>query len=134
MRIDPREIYIKRLLTLDRSTNRSFRDFFYLALLILEEPDGKENTDVEKAEDLLFFFLSQFKTEKGLPSIESILFELDNMRVLNKKYLLIKTRQTRKKFTYTEVIIMLQNLEDEIMLMIRKKAKNIRILNPDIQA
>ena len=128
LRFDPRENYIKRLLLLDRTTNRSFRDFYHRALLILHG-----SKEIKKVETLMAEFLHEFRSEKGIPGLESILYELDNMRIHGKKYLLVKTRYTRRKFTYPEVYFMLQQLEDEIMRLLREKMKNIRILNPDNQ-
>ena len=133
MRIDPREIYIKRLLLLDRTTNRSFRDFYHLSLLILQGSGEEESDEVLGVQMLMDDFLHEFRSEEGIPGMESILYELDNMRIKGKSYLLVKTRYTRRKFRYAEIVFMLQVLEDEIMYLIRHKIKNIRILNPEIQ-
>ncbi len=134
MRIDAREIYLKRILTLDRSTIQSFRQFYHLSLLFLQDPDSeKDSKEIIIIQLAMFDFLRKFRSEKGTPGLESILYEMDALRLNGKKYLKVKTRYTRKKFTYPEIMFLLQELEDMIMVMVRKKAKNIRIMNPEIQ-
>lgn len=133
LRIDPREVYLKRLLSLSRPDYRSFRPFLNLALLFLENPATHEDSEeVTAALQTVKEWLKQFDTDRGEARLDYILLQLDIMAVYGRKYLKIKTRYTCKKFTFQEVVIGLGRVEDEIMFLIREKAREVRITNPDV--
>lgn len=135
MKVDIREIYLKRLLTLDRSTHASFQQAFGLIVLFLEDkkpPREDEFTDVEKAYNALEVFTSRFANEHGIPPLQYVLWELDKMRWSGKEILRIKSRYRRKKFHYQEILLWMNDLEDYLLEIVRAKAATIRITNPEI--
>ena len=135
MKVDIREIYLKRLLTIDRYSHASFQQAFGLIVLFLEDnkkrPDD-EPSDVEKAYDALEVFTSRFANENGIPPLQYILWELDKMRMSGKEILRVKSKYRRKKFQYQEILLWLNDLEDYLLELVREKAKTIRITNPEI--
>lgn len=128
LRIDVREIYLKRLITLDRYTHSSFKTALNLMLLFLQ----KNPSDVEEALLAVDSFLYKFRNEKGVPSLDYVLYELDKMRTSGKTVMRIKSRYKRTKYTYQEVTGWLADLEDYILDIIRAKADTIRITNPEM--
>lgn len=135
MKVDIREIYLKRLLSLDRSTHASFQQAFGLIVLFLEDKKKRrddELTDVEKAYDALEVFTSRFANENGIPPLQYILWELDKMRWSGKEILRVKSKYRRKKFQYQEILLWLNDLEDYLLELVREKALTIRITNPEI--
>lgn len=132
VRIDPRETYLKRMLTLDRSRHMSFLAFVNLVRLFLQNPGvGKENVEVSYVEEAIADFLHEYRSEKGVPSLEWMLYELDLMQHLGKRWLKVKTRKTCKKFLYPEVLFRLRGLEDYLMFLVRQRTKEVRIMNPE---
>lgn len=132
MKIDPREIYIQRLLTIDRSMHLSFAEVLNLAYFILQsnDPKAKEDEDVERMDEAVQAFCDQFRTEKGTPTLELILHQMDTMKLSNRKWLVLKTRKKRLKLTYFQLAIKLRELEGYIMHLVRERSKSIRIVNP----
>lgn len=130
LRPDVREIYLKRLLTLERYNHASFQQALNLMLLVLDDPNDPEpvTTALEAVDD----FRARFANEQGIPPIEYILWELDKMRMTGREILRVKSKYRRKKFSYQEILLWLNDLEDGILELVRKKAQNIRITNPEI--
>ena len=128
LRIDVREIYLKRLITLDRYTHASFKTALNLMLLFLQ----KNPADVDEALAAVDTFLYKFRNEKGVPSLDYVLYELDKMRTSGKTVMRIKSRYKRTKYTYQEVTGWLADLEDYILDLVRAKADTIRITNPEM--
>lgn len=130
LRPDVREIYLKRLLTLERYNHASFQQALGLIILILD--DEKQPEPVERALEMVDDFRARFMNENGVPPLQYILWELDKMRVSGREILRVKSRFKRKKFTYQEVLLWLNDLEDELLVMVRHKTPKIRITNPEI--
>lgn len=132
VRVDAREIYLKRILLLDRSTHMSFKELVNLALLITAKPGVELSQDQEKILLLLDEFLVLFETEKGPLPLAYILFQMEKMRINMRPFLKIKTENVNKKYRYEELLLILERLENEIMQIIREKVKDIRVQNPDV--
>ncbi len=130
LRIDVREIYLKRLVTLERYTHQSFKTAYNLILLFLQNKDNTE--DVDKAEHAIKWFLEKFKNEKGTPSLDYVLYELDKMRMSGKTIMKIKSKFVKKKYTYQEIVGWLSDIEDYLLGIVRAKASTIRITNPEM--
>lgn len=127
MRINPKEIYLKRLLSLDRTTHMSFKNFYNLALFFLED----STEAASQVRSLVESWLLKFKTPGGVPGMEYILYNMDLMRMSGRRYLKIKTQEGRKKFTYQDLVLGLDDLESRIFYILREKARTLRLQMPE---
>lgn len=124
---DVREMYLKQILNLNEETHTDFVKLINLSRLLLD----KENKELDK---LIDEFLTDFDVEERKQTLEYILFLMDGMKASNKRFLVFKGRDERKKFTYEEMLFKINNLRNQILVIIRNKAKTIRITNPESAA
>ena len=134
LKVDPREIYLKRLLMLQPEKHSDFLAYLDLARMVLDDFGDDESEEQIMLEMAVEEFLDYFKTEKGRPALPYVLWMLDGMRENGKRYFIVKTHYVKRKYTYQQVVFFLTQLSDFVKFLVRKKAKEFRITNPEISA
>jgi hypothetical protein len=126
---DIREGYLEQLKYILIYDHRSFITFLDCAMNILENPEEgqPENPEIAEIEEMVERFCWQFRSEKGVPSLYKVLYNLDCAMSRRNKWVQVKTSRTRRKILYSEVEEEFNTMLGDIKAMIRKRSKSIRL-------
>jgi hypothetical protein len=127
LRVDPREIYLKRLLALDVKTSSDMLAWFNIVYLIVGASASKE-----RVASLINDFSRPYADERGPLPMHWILMNMDLARANNKRELRIKTRFVKRSFKLMEMELRLARLREDVEVVVREESRNVRITNPDI--
>lgn len=132
VRLDVREVYLRRLMGLERHSYSDMRLWFRYAMMVLQGAEKEPTEAFLKGENLIRGFLSNFATEKGIPPMDSVLFQMDVMTQTRRGWYRIKTPFVRKRFLFADLQLLLSGLEEGLNDLIREEIPDIRIIQQEL--